>query len=78
MAPRTFWKGYLKFSLVNCPVSVTPATSEADNPVRRRRNAWEPQVMPPQTVDLPLRDVDDAEIAVPAAISGQSLLGTKR
>ena len=30
MAPRTFWKGYLKFSLVTCPVSMTPATSEAE------------------------------------------------
>jgi hypothetical protein len=34
--------------------------------------------MPPQTVDLPLRDGDDANIAVPAAISGQSLLDTRR
>lgn len=55
-----------------------PLASEADNPARRRRNAWEPQVMPPQTVDLPLRDGDDADIAVPATISGQSLLGIKR
>lgn len=28
MAPRSFWKGYLKLSLVTCPVSMTPATSE--------------------------------------------------
>ena len=55
-----------------------PLANEADNPARRRRNAWEPQVMPPQTVDLPLRDVDDADISVPATISGQSLLDTGR
>jgi hypothetical protein len=55
-----------------------PLASEEDNPDRRRRNVWEPQVMPPQTVDLPLRDGDDADIAVPAAISGQSLLDTRR
>lgn len=30
MAPRTFWKGYLKLSLVTCPVAMTPATTEAD------------------------------------------------
>lgn len=30
MAPRPFWKGYLKLSLVTCPVSMTPATSEAE------------------------------------------------
>ena len=28
MAPRTFWKGYLKLSLVTCPVAMTPATGE--------------------------------------------------
>ena len=25
MAPRTFWKGYLKLSLVTCPVTMEPA-----------------------------------------------------
>jgi DNA end-binding protein Ku len=28
MAPRPFWKGYLKLSLVTCPVAMMPATSE--------------------------------------------------
>ena len=30
MAPRSFWKGYLKLSLVTCPVAMMPATSEAE------------------------------------------------
>ena len=30
MAPRSFWKGYLKLSLVTCPVAMTPAVSEGD------------------------------------------------
>lgn len=30
MAPRYFWKGYLKLSLVTCPVALIPATTEAD------------------------------------------------
>lgn len=30
MAPRPFWKGYLKLSLVTCPVSLTPATMESE------------------------------------------------
>jgi DNA end-binding protein Ku len=30
MAPRAFWKGYLKLSLVTCPVAMIPATSESD------------------------------------------------
>ena len=30
MAPRAYWKGYLKLSLVSCPISLFPATSERD------------------------------------------------
>lgn len=30
MAPRSFWKGYLKLSLVTCPVAMTPATTETE------------------------------------------------
>lgn len=30
MAQRVFWKGYLKLSLVTCPVAMTPATSESN------------------------------------------------
>lgn len=30
MAPHAFWKGYLKLSLVTCPVSMQPATSESE------------------------------------------------
>ncbi|MTH79942.1 Ku protein [Paracoccus aestuariivivens] len=29
MAPRVFWKGYLKLSLVTCPVTMMPATSDS-------------------------------------------------
>jgi DNA end-binding protein Ku len=30
MAPRAYWKGYLKLSLVSCSVSLYPATSTAE------------------------------------------------
>lgn len=30
MASRSFWKGYLKLSLVTCPVAMMPATSEEE------------------------------------------------
>ena len=30
MAPRPFWKGYLKLSLVTCPVAMMPATTEGE------------------------------------------------
>jgi DNA end-binding protein Ku len=30
MAPRANWKGYLRLSLVSCPISLYPATTEAE------------------------------------------------
>lgn len=30
MAPRPYWKGYLKLSLVTCPVAMIPATSQSE------------------------------------------------
>jgi Ku protein len=30
MAPRAYWKGYLKLSLVSCPIALFPATSERE------------------------------------------------
>jgi DNA end-binding protein Ku len=30
MAPRAYWKGYLRLSLVSCPIALFPATSESE------------------------------------------------
>jgi DNA end-binding protein Ku len=30
MAPRANWKGFLRLSLVTCPVTLYPATSESE------------------------------------------------
>ena len=30
MAPRAYWKGYLRLSLVTCPIALYPATSERE------------------------------------------------
>ena len=30
MAPRSFWKGYLKLSLVTCPVTMEPARTAGE------------------------------------------------
>jgi DNA end-binding protein Ku len=30
MAPRAYWKGFLRLSLVSCPIQLFPATSERD------------------------------------------------
>ena len=38
MAPRPYWKGYLKLSLVSCPIALTPATSSAEKVSFRQVN----------------------------------------
>ena len=38
MAPRPYWKGYLKLSLVACPVSVFTATTSSERVSFRRIN----------------------------------------
>src|SRR5438552_6206788 len=30
VAPRAYWKGYLKLSLVSCPIALFPAASERE------------------------------------------------
>src|SRR5438552_1438224 len=30
MPPRAYWKGFLRLSMVTCPVALYPATSDAD------------------------------------------------
>ena len=30
MAPRAYWKGYLRLSLVTCPIQLFPAISERE------------------------------------------------
>ena len=40
---------------------------------RRSRNSWEPQVIVPQQVDLPLERQTRDEVVVPAAPNGRSL-----
>src|SRR5919201_4113011 len=38
MAPRAYWKGYLKLSLVSCPIALYPASSGAERVSFRRVN----------------------------------------
>lgn len=39
MPQRTFWKGYLKLSLVTCPVTMMPATTDSERVRFRTMNA---------------------------------------
>src|SRR5262249_32028267 len=38
MAPRAYWKGYLKLSLVSCPVALYPASSSSEKVSFHRLN----------------------------------------
>lgn len=65
MAPRPFWKGYLKLSLVNCPVIMAPATSGADKVRFHTMNAKTGNRVVSRYVDSvsgkPVRDVDEVK-----------------
>ena len=39
MAPRAYWKGYLKLSLVSCPIALYPASSGSERVSFNRINA---------------------------------------
>lgn len=58
------------------PLTRKPAvTPDADlRTSRKRRNSWEPQVIVPHQVDLPLIRSDRDEVAVPATPNGRSLV----
>lgn len=66
--PQEFAVRQKKKPLPRKPASQSPAEAQP-----RRRNRWEPQVIVPQQVDLPLDQPDKDEVAVPAAPTGRSL-----
>ena len=63
MAPRSFWKGYLMLSLVTCPVTMMPATSEAERVRFHTLNARTGNRVVSQLVDAvsgnPVREGDE-------------------
>jgi DNA end-binding protein Ku len=60
MAPRPYWKGYLKLSLVACPVSVFTATSSSERVSFRQINRKTGNRLRQQLVDDETREVIDA------------------
>src|SRR5262245_21928830 len=38
VAPRAYWKGYLKLSLVSCPIALSPAASSSERVLFRQIN----------------------------------------
>jgi len=65
MAPRTFWKGYLKLSLVTCPVTMTPAITASEKISFNTLNAKTGNRVVSRYVDSvshkPVREADEAK-----------------
>jgi DNA end-binding protein Ku len=61
MAPRPNWKGYLKLSLVSCPVALFPATTTSERVSFRTLNRETGNRLRRQMVDEQTGDVVEAE-----------------
>jgi DNA end-binding protein Ku len=61
MAPRAYWKGYLKLSLVSCPISLFPATSEREKISFHQLNKKTGNRIKYQKVDAETGDEVEAE-----------------
>src|SRR6185503_14858833 len=57
MAPRPYWKGYLKLSLVACPVAVFTATTSSERVSFRQINKQTGNRLRQQLVDDVTREV---------------------
>ena len=51
MAPRAYWKGYLKLSLVSCPIALYPAASSSERVSFNRINKKTGNRLKQQLVD---------------------------
>src|SRR4030081_22656 len=51
MAPRSYWKGYLKLSLVSCPIALYPASSSTERVSFNRINKKSGNRLKQQQVD---------------------------
>src|SRR5205814_3667516 len=60
MAPRSYWKGYLKLSLVSCPIAVNPATSSSERVSFRQINKQTGNRLRQQLIDDVTREVVDS------------------
>jgi DNA end-binding protein Ku len=60
MAPRPYWKGYLKLSLVSCPIAVFTATTSSERVSFRQINKQTGNRLRQQLVDDVTREVVDA------------------
>ncbi|HLK81137.1 MAG TPA: Ku protein [Xanthobacteraceae bacterium] len=61
MAPRAYWKGYLKLSLVSCPIALYPATSSSERVSFHRINKKTGNRLRQQNVDSETGEPVDKE-----------------
>jgi len=61
MAPRAYWKGYLKLSLVSCPIALYPAASSAERVSFNRINKKTGNRLRQQLVDSETGEPVDKE-----------------
>src|SRR6185503_5269962 len=61
MAPRAYWKGYLKLSLVSCPIALYPASSSSERVSFNRINSKTGHRLKQQMVDAESMEPVDKE-----------------
>ena len=61
MAPRAYWKGYLKLSLVSCPIALYPASSSSERVSFNRINTKTGNRLKQQMVDAETGEPVDKE-----------------
>jgi non-homologous end joining protein Ku len=61
MAPRPYWKGYLKLSLVSCPIALYPAIDASERVYFRQVNKQTGNRLRQQLVDTVTGEVVEAE-----------------
>src|SRR5690242_6932496 len=61
MAPRPYWKGYLKLSLVSCPVALYPASSRSERIALHQINKQTGHRLRQQMIDEITGDVVEKE-----------------
>src|ERR1700726_4055813 len=61
MAPRAYWKGYLKLSLVSCPIALYPASSSSERGSFNRINKKTGSRLKQQNVDAETSEPVDRE-----------------
>ena len=73
VAPRAYWKGYLKLSLVSCPIALSPAASSSERISFRQINKKTGNRLKQQPIDT-LIDIFDRRQVDFANPAGEQLV----